>query len=73
MLQRNCRTAKVLLVCVVALSANACGITPDWTPRKRAAEECPKDYLYHCVHRNSGTRCGCMPKQEMEAILRSHQ
>ena len=70
MLQRNRSTTGLVLCCVVALLSTACGITPEWTPRKRAAEECPTGYLHYCSHRSSGTKCGCMPKQEMEAILR---
>jgi hypothetical protein len=73
MLQRNRRTAKWLLCCAAVSLSAACAITPDWTPRKRAAAECPNDYLHYCTHSNSGTRCGCMPKQEMERILRSRQ
>jgi hypothetical protein len=72
MLKGNHRTARWLLCCVVASLSTACAITPDWTPRKRAAAECPNDDLQYCMQKNSGTRCGCMPKQEMEAILRSH-
>ena len=52
---------RLLLCCTAALLLAAC-ITPDWTPRKRAAAECPNEYLHYC-----------MPKQEMERILRSHQ
>ena len=71
MLNRIHGTARLLLCCAAALLATACAITPDWTPRKRAAAECPNDYLHYCVRGNYGPRCGCMPKQEMEAILRS--
>lgn len=62
-----------LLCCANALLLAACAITPDWTPRKGAAAQCPNEYLHYCTHSNWGTRCGCMPKQEMEKILRSHQ
>jgi hypothetical protein len=70
MLQRNRSTARLALFCLLALLSAACGITPEWSARKRTAEECPTGYLHYCSHRSSGTRCGCMPKQEMEAILR---
>ena len=74
MLERNRGTAKWLLCCAAALLLAACVITPEWTPRRRAAaQECPNDYLHYCTHSNSGTRCGCMPRQEMERILRSRQ
>lgn len=69
----NCRAAGWLLGCTAALLLPACGITPDWTPRKRVAAECPHDSLHYCTHSNWGTRCGCMSKQEMEKVLRSHQ
>ncbi len=66
-------TTKWPLCCVVALLSAGCAMTPDWAPRKRATAQCPKDYLHYCTHSNSGTRCGCMPRQEMEAILRNRQ
>lgn len=59
----NSRAARWLLCCTVALLVAACGITPDWTPRKRVAAECPYDYLHYCTHSNWGTRCGCMSKK----------
>jgi hypothetical protein len=71
MLERRHRAAKGLLYCAAALLLGACAITPDWTPRKRAAADCPNGYLHYCRHSNSGTKCGCVLSQEMEAILRS--
>jgi hypothetical protein len=63
------RAAKVLCS-AAALLLVACGITPDWTPRKRAAAECPFDYMHYCRHSNYGTQCGCVPREEMEKVLR---
>jgi hypothetical protein len=63
MLKRSPRVAKLLLCCVAALLSSACAaLTPDWTPRKGAAAECPNDYLHYCRHSNWGKQCGCMPK-----------
>ena len=64
------RAAEWLLCSGVVLLSSACGITPDWTPRKGAAAECPNDYLHYCTHTNYGKRCGCMSKQEMEKVMR---
>ena len=70
MLRRSPRAANWLLCCAAVLLSSACAITPDWTGRKRAAQECPNDYLHFCRHSNYGKECGCMPKQEMEKVLR---
>jgi len=43
--------AKVLCGAAALLQV-ACGITPDWTSRKRAAAECPLDYMHYCRHSN---------------------
>jgi len=64
--------ASLLLCCLAALLATACGITPDWTSRKRAAAECPFDYMHYCTQSNWGKRCGCMSKQDMEKVLHNH-
>jgi hypothetical protein len=69
----NRRTAGRLLYCVAALLLSACAMTPEWTPRRRTAAECPNGYLRYCTHSNSGTKCGCVLKREMEAILRDRQ
>jgi len=63
------RAAKVLCGAAALLQV-ACGITPDWTSRKRAAAECPSGYLHSCRHSNYGKQCGCVSKQEMEKVLR---
>ena len=69
MTKRYARAARCVLCCAAALLSSAC-MTPDWTSHKRAAAECPNDYLHYCTHDNYGKRCGCMPKQEMEKVLR---
>jgi hypothetical protein len=61
--------AKVLCGAAALLQV-ACGITPDWTARKRAAAECPFNYMHYCRHSNYGKECGCVSKQEMEKVLR---
>jgi hypothetical protein len=71
MRQKNCRVAQWVLCCVAASLLAGCSmLTPDWTPRKRQADDCPFEYLHYCTHTNWGTRCGCVAKQEMEKILR---
>ena len=72
MLRAAFKPARWLLCCPAALLLAAC-ITPDWTPLPRAKAECPHEYLHYCTRSNWGTRCGCMPKQDMERVLSDHR
>jgi hypothetical protein len=70
MFEQNHRIAKWLLCCTAALLSAGCATTGSY-PRDLA--DCRRGYLHYCQHSGHGTRCGCVPTQTMEAILRRHQ
>ena len=73
MLQRNYRAARWLLCCTAVLTLAGCSLmTPDWTPRRVSASECPTNTMHACVIDNYGKRCGCASKQSVEVIAGSH-
>jgi len=73
MVKNNCRAASSLLCCAAVLTLVGCTmITPEWRPR-RAAAECRADSMEYCVIDNYGKRCSCAPNQSVEAVLRRPQ
>jgi hypothetical protein len=72
MLKANWCATRWLLCCAVAPVLVGCTMmTPEWHPRRASASECQGDLMHYCVIDNYGKRCGCTPKQDMEAVLRS--
>ena len=65
---------KWLLCCAAVLTLAGCSLmTPEWHPRRASASECPDYSMHSCVIDNYGKRCGCVSKQSVEAMVRSHQ
>jgi hypothetical protein len=59
-----------MLSCTIALLSTGCATAPERSAFK-SAKGCPDQTLHYCQTTGSGTRCGCVPTQRMEAILRS--
>jgi hypothetical protein len=72
MLEQNRRTATWSLPCAVALLSVGCATTQDERSPGRATA-CPNTFLHYCTETGHGRRCGCMPTQAMEKILRARQ
>jgi hypothetical protein len=74
MLKIDSGPVRGLLCSAAALTAVGCTmLTPEWRQRRASASECPEYSMHYCVIDNYGKRCGCAPKQSVEAILRSRQ